>query len=341
MMSPLLETLRSTSPLPDGWSELEVVEDIVVVDGVQVHRAGIASIGPSGEEVTGSAAEAASSPLPRSYYELLERAATLEALRNKRSSYEVRSIDGVAAGTCSARDLFPESDEPSRWRYARSNGVAVHRDWSTAASRAFWELAERDRVLRSWYGESAPQRLSWDVSATPLARSQSYQWRIYEFPETDVSSFAKQIAVVGVFGFPTQPDAPLVLGFGARPQLEAAVDAAVTEALQLLAFLWGEALPGAAPPPAPSPDHHLEHFQYPGHHASLREWLDGAHLAFRGNRRVEVRPSRVSFVDLTPGWLTGGYRVAKAFAPRATPLTFGDPPFAVHLPARLRVHPIA
>lgn len=341
MTSPLLETLRSMSPLPDGWSELEVVEDVVLVDGVELHRAGIASVGPTGEEVTGSAAETASSALPRSYYELLERAATLEALGNKQASYEVRSIDGLASGTCSAEDLFPESDEPSRWRYARSNGVAVHCDWSTAASRAFWELAERDRLLRSWYGESAPLRLSWDVSATPLARSQSYEWRIYEFPETDKSGFAKEISVAGVFGFPTQPDAPLVLGFGARPDLEAAVGAAVSEALQLLAFLWGESLPGAAPPGGPSPDHHLEHFQYPGHHASLRKWLDGAHLAFRRDRPAVVRPSRVSFVDLTPSWLTGGYRVAKAFAPGATPLTFGDPPFAVHLPAELRVHPIA
>jgi len=47
-----------TSPLPSGWSEPTVVEDVVVADGVELRRAGLASTGPDGEEVTGAAVEA-------------------------------------------------------------------------------------------------------------------------------------------------------------------------------------------------------------------------------------------------------------------------------------------
>src|SRR5262245_827120 len=132
-MSTLASSLTNTSRLPDGWSELEVVEDTVVADGIALHRAGVASIGPNGEEVTGSAADTVCSPAPRSYFELLERAATLEALRDRRSSYELRTVEGQAAGSCPGDTLFPESDSPQRWRYARSNGVAIHSDWSRAA----------------------------------------------------------------------------------------------------------------------------------------------------------------------------------------------------------------
>ena len=50
-------TLLDTFPLPEGWSPLQIVEDTVVVDGIELWRAGIASVGPEGEEVTGAGAE--------------------------------------------------------------------------------------------------------------------------------------------------------------------------------------------------------------------------------------------------------------------------------------------
>jgi hypothetical protein len=338
------ESLRSTSPLPDGWSELEIVEDVVVADGVELHRAGVASTGPGGEEVTGSAADAARSPAPRSYFELLERAATLEALRDRRQVYELRTRDGTAVGTCTAETLFPESDAPDRWRYARSNGIAIHQDWENATVRAHWELSERDRLLRAWYGEIEPQRIDFDFGATALAQANSYEWRAYAFPEPQVDRFSRDIHVVGVFGFPKRPDAPLILGYGARPDASGAREAALGEAMQLLAFLWGESVTEHPPDLGPTPMFHLEWFQYPGHHDILLRWLDGAHLPFaqaRGGSAPTADAKEIVFVDLTPAWLTGGYRVAKAFCAGAAPLAFGDAPFAAHLPERARAHPIA
>jgi ribosomal protein S12 methylthiotransferase accessory factor YcaO len=294
--------------------------------------------------VLGAAVEPTESPARRAYLELLERAATMEALSSKRDAWELRTRAGEAIEMRAASEIFPESGEPQRWRYARSNGVALHRDWSAACLRAFWELAERDRLLRSWYGEIAPVRVTRALEGSPLAATTSYEWTAHAFPE-ERDTFSRGVEVAMVVGFPIVQGAPLVLGSGARPDREGAVAAATREALQGLAFLWGEALPKSESPPSigPSPMHHLERFQWPAHHAMIRAWLEGAHvrLAASRERAEEPRPKEVAFVDLTPQWLAGGMRVVKACCAAAVPLTFGDAPNAAHLPFELRAHPIA
>jgi hypothetical protein len=340
---------HDTSPLPEGWSELAVVEDVVVADGVELRRAGLSSTGPGGEEVTGAAVDAGSSPVDRSYFELLERVSTLEALRERRRSYSLLTADAEPLGDRGVDELFPESHEPARWRYARSNGVALHSDWRSASLRASWELAERDRVLRAWCGETRPQRLDFSAESTPLGRARSYEWRAYAFPEAEAVEFSRGVQVVGVFGFPTRADAPLICGYGARPGPRDALDAAAREAMQLLAFLWGEPLLDRLPDPAPTAMRHLEHFQWPDHHDILRGWLDAGHERFfseangrPASRTVDrSRAARLAFVDLTPGWMCRGLRVAKAICDAAMPLAFGDAPFTAHLPPELRVHPVA
>ncbi|MBS2018705.1 MAG: YcaO-like family protein [Deltaproteobacteria bacterium] len=328
------------SPLPEGWSEPEVVADVVVADGVRLHRAGIASVAPTGEEITGSAADESGSPAARGFYELLERAAILEALRAKRPRYELRTLDGAVAGECSEHELFPESDDPARWRYARSNGVAIFDDWASAARRARWELVERDRILRSWYGEVAPRPLELDLAATPIAATESYDWCAHAF-DAPSEGETSDVKVVGVFGFPRREGVPLVLGYGARGTEGEALDAATREALQLLAFLWGEPVTNEAPPVGPTAMHHLERFQFAGHHGQLRRWLAGAHLAHGGVRAPQAAETQVRFVDLTPAWLAGRMFVAKAYSPASMPLAFGDAPHAAHLPTEIRIHPIA
>jgi hypothetical protein len=342
-MTPALRELLSTFPLPEGWSSPEVVEDSLVADGVEVHRAGVASVGPDGEELTGSAADTEGSPSNRSYFELLERVSIVEALRSKGSEYEVRTAGWDPAGRIGSLDVFPESDEPSRWRYARSNGVALHVDWRTACVRASWELVERDRVLRAWYGETRPEPVAFPCG-TLLTTARTYDMRAFAFPEpNDGVRFGRDVEVVGVFGFPKNDDAPLVLGFAARPGRAEALEAAAGEALQSLAFLWGEPTPRALPSLGPTPGHHLDHFQWHGSHATLSSWLDTGHQRHAskvsGRGRDDGQPVR--FLDLTPAWLGGGLRVAKAICASATPLTFGDSPLGRHLPVELQVHPVA
>jgi hypothetical protein len=276
----------------------------------------------------------------RSYFELLERVATLEALRQRAPAYALLTDDGVPRGHEAGATVFPESDDPARWRYARSNGVALHADWRTACVRARWELAERDRVLRSWYGESRPTRLPFP-SSSPLGSVASYEWRAYSFPEPDAASFSFDVEVAAVFGFPTRPDAPLVMGFGARADAAGALLAAQTEATQLLAFLWGEVSLDGPPEIGPTAGHHIERFQWRPYQRQLRDWLDGAHLVHDRKPAANVGERReTAFVDLTPPWLGGGLRVAKAVCATATPLIFGDSPLAGHLPVEVRAHPI-
>jgi YcaO cyclodehydratase, ATP-ad Mg2+-binding len=340
---------RRTFPLPEGWSAPEFVEDIFIADGIELYRAGISSIAPNGEELTGAAVEAETSPLDRAYFELLERVSTIEALTSGSASYDLLDLDGDVIGERAAGDIFPESNEPARWRYARSNGIALHVDWRRASLRAFWEMSERTRVLHSWYGATRPVRLDFRKDSTPLRRSESYEWRAYLFPASNATAFSCDVEVVGVYGLPRRAAVPLVLGYGAHPERDDALNAGLREAMQLLGFLWGEPTCERLPQPAPTPLHHLEHYQWPGHRDVLQAWLDDGHERFwqgpllraAGARERTSRSPGVAFVDLTPSWLRGGLRVAKAVCDDALPLVFGETPFASHLPPPLRVHPIA
>ena len=119
---------------------------------------------------------------------------------------------------------------------------------------------------------------------------------------------------------------------------------ALAEALQSLAFLWGEPVPNTPPPLGPSPMHHLEQYQYAPHRAWLRQWLDGQRVGVVGGAEGVTptpRGEAVLFVTLTPPWLPDGMSVVKATCADATPLVFGEAPFLARLPAEARVHPVA
>ncbi len=274
--------------LPPGCSAPRLFADTIEVAGVPVRRAGIACTTPSGAELTGSAAELEGSPVARAYYELLERIAIVEAARG----------EPPAEGPC---------------RPARSNGVALHRTWAEACRRASLELIERDRVLRSWFGELAPA--SCEAPAL-LAAIDTHEWRACSLPDE-----ASAIEVAVVIGFPRRPELPLARGFAASERLEDALDAAGREALQTLAFLWDEPVPDAPPAPAPTPMFHLDYYLYPPHHALLARWLDGEHARSTHEVRERAEPR---FVDLTPAWLAGSLFVARAVEGGARALVFGE-----------------
>ena len=178
------------------------------------------------------------------------------------------------------------------------------------------------------------------MASLPLGKTRSYEWLAYSFPAGPEDVFGCGTEVVGLFGFPAAEKAPLVFGYGARPSIDEALGAAVREALQQLAFLWGEPLPDRLPDPAPTPMAHLERFQLPAMHPILRRWLAGEHVGHRRGATSHLAAAQRRWVDLTPSWLTGGLRVAKALSASAIPLTFGDAPVFGHLPAELRIHPI-
>ncbi len=325
--------------LPEGWSEPERVEDVVDADGLILHRAGLASSSGK-DQAVGSAADWERSPAMRARFELLERIALLEASRSEGTVFAVRTAGGEPVGQLAREEVFPVSDEPTRWSYVRSNGVALHGDWRRACASALHELVERDRVQRAWLGETVPRALELDLESSPLSRTRSYAWSAYAFPPAPEMPLP-ELEVVGVFGFPLTKEVPLTFGYGARPTLEDALGAATREAAQFLAFVWGEPIPERLPEPEPTPLAHLERFQVPEMHGILRRWLEGAHTRHaRAATASAAASSAVQFVDLTPPWLADGLQVARAVGGLTVPMTFGQSPLFAHLPPELRIHPI-
>ena len=331
--APMLEQLQRRFPLPPGWVP-ELWGDVVKIGGLALHAVGIAAQNSRGQTMTGSAVALRRSPVERAYFELLERLSALEASNNR--SGELLMFDGRrrAIGNTTGDQVFPQSPR-SEWRYSVSNGIALHRTWSQATAHAYFELIERDRVLRSWYGQMTPKRIAVGLERLSEQLRGLYELEAYEF---DASPRA---AVVGVFAFPQLETAPLAYGFAARTSTGNALERAVGECLQALAFLWEERLPAEPPRPTPTPDFHQEHYLCRRSHARLRAWLGGEHQRFRVSLRPRRARRRARFVDLTPPWLKGA-RVAKALPDGELPLVFGrgSPVVAAELPEAMAVHPI-
>lgn len=331
-------------PLPEGWSPSERVSDAIEIAGLSVHRAGVASVAPTGEELTGAAASLDGSPEDRAYFELIERVGTFEAIASERDLPR-RDAAGASLGSIPSRRVFVPSEDGTRYREARSNGVALHDTWEEAAFRARAELIERDHVLRAWYGLETPRSVDlpaateWPVP-THLT---DYDWRAVAFDLAEPEGWAAGIAVRGVFALPRRDDLPLLAGFGARATAEGALMAACAEITQSLAFLWGEEIPTSLPPAAPHAGAHLEWLLYPGNRAAIAAWLGGAHREHappRAQLPRHVVDAAVEYVDLTPPWLLGRAHLARAIHPAARRLVFGEAPDASHLPRALRIHPI-
>jgi hypothetical protein len=336
----VLDQLRDEYPLAERWSDPEVFLDTVNVCGVSVLVAGLSVRSDTGETAFGSAGSLRESPVERAYFELIERIGVLAAPTREGALVGLRTQTGQEVGTIGCDVLFPRSPEPDRWRYARSNGVAVASSWREACMRAEWELVERDRIVRSWLGERSPLRVIGPIVSMPQKLTASYLIEAYVFE----SSAATNIEVAGVFGFPKSAEAPLVYGFAARPTQERAIAAAATECVQRMAFLWGEAIPSARPDPTPTPDFHQEFFLWPPAHARLRRWLAGDHCEW-GREIIHSSSARHRerrFVDLTPRELNSKLHVAKALPDGELPLVFGSggPGVLQMLPDSLGIHPI-
>jgi hypothetical protein len=334
--------LEREFPLSCQWERPSLVRHTTCIGNTRIYLAGLSVADGRGQLVYGSAGQLAGSPLPRAYFELVERTSMVEAFGQAHEYLELHDVHGELAGVARREDVFPESVDEQRWRYARSNGIAVGSDWEDATRRAGLELIERDRVLRSWYGDTIPERLELSSTPVPEALGRDYEFESYLFPAAGVRG--DTVTVAGVFGFPRREGVPLVFGLGARHGVQHALVAAASECLQRLGFLWGEAIPGELPPFSPTADFHQEYYLHPPHHAELRSWLAGAHGKFRG---VLGLPSSCGetchFVDLTPEALHSKLVVVKALPADELPLTFGygHPRLQREVPDQLSIHPIA
>jgi ribosomal protein S12 methylthiotransferase accessory factor YcaO len=341
-LSELLRLQREW-PLGLGWSAPEEVSDTISVAGLRLARVGLASHLPGARTITGSAADMGESPTPRAYFELLERAGTVEAAEGGGDVSLIDPGTGMPRGRVEASDLFPASERPGDWVYSLSNGVAFHTDLRMACDRALWELVERDRLLRAWYGQLRVERTELPPGSALEALAPEYGMEAYLVPAEDPRGFLADVRVAMVVGFPKRAGVPLMHGFGARPRAADALAAATREALQALAFVWEEDVPSERPDMAPLPQTHLDWYLHPPHHALLRRWLDGGHARYAVDWSMPAVSGPPAYADITPPWLRGRAWVIKALAPHAVPLTFGWGPdrLSSHLPELTRIHPIA
>jgi ribosomal protein S12 methylthiotransferase accessory factor YcaO len=204
-----------------------------------------------------------------------------------------------------------------------------------AARRARLELFERDRVLRSWYGDLAPKRVALP-SSVPDALFRAYDFEAYEF------EVVQKIHTAGVFGFPVTKE-PVIYGFAARETPRDALSAALDECIQRLGFLWGEPIPEASPHPAPTPSFHQEFYLCPENHEALRRWLRGEHASlFAGRFRMPALVDEPAVEALRPAWLSPELHVVRANPRGHVPLGFGaaHPLLDDEHPAGCTVHPI-
>jgi hypothetical protein len=267
--------------------------------------------------VTGSAGGRAGFPVERAYFELIERL-SLFLTRASGRALIVRDVDGLAIETRACARVFPEARPEARRVRSLSNGVALHGSWGAACNAALCELVERDLVLRSFAGESAPQPVTVDSDLATALRAH-YALEAYAFAPRGA-----RYQAAGLFLFPRSDEAPCCYGFGAAQERRAAVRAAEREALQRLAFLWGEEIPREPPAITATADAHQEYYLYPPHQAELRAWLTGARFdADRARTASRFDGEATRFVDLTPAELLGSLYVAKAVSARARVLHFG------------------
>jgi hypothetical protein len=337
-MGQALEELTRRYPLPHGWSPPDPFNETVVIARSSISLSGFSTSSPQGEQVTGSAGGEAS--LTRGYFELLERVSIFSALRSSHADFPLRDRSGREIGAATRAQVFPESPRPDRWRHSLSNGVALHVSWAEACDRALAELVERDRVLRSWYGESTPHPFALAPDLVPEGLRELATWSAYEIPFD--RGIEAPLSVAAVVGLPRDEATPLTYGFAARATAREAMEAALREALQRFGFLFGEEIPGAIPALTPSADFHQEFYLYPPSRPLFQRWLDGAGSPAAPEDRSLARGTEVYFVDLTPKHLRGNVFVAKALCDAAEPLVFGEPaPHREHAAPERRVHPIA
>jgi len=337
---PSLERLQRLHPLGPGWREPQVFIESVDLVGARVHLCGLVTRDQHARQATGSAGALDEVPLARAYYELIERTSVLEAMVSGAQKYAVLDIEGRTVATAHRDRVFPTTPDAAACVHARSNGVAAGRSRREACLSAAFELVERDRVLRAWYGELRPRAVSLSACMPPssLLSTHDFEAHAFDEPEGSASAFVR-----GVFAFPRTATLPLSYGFAAAQNEQRARTGALRECLQRLAFLWGEPLPDRPPAFAPTAEYHQEVYLQPVMHERIRAWLAGALPAATLESSDAPREFPNCFVDLTPPTLTGRLWVIRALPRRELPLVFGrgHPRIRGVLPASLEIHPIA
>ncbi|OFZ82042.1 MAG: hypothetical protein A2583_15810 [Bdellovibrionales bacterium RIFOXYD1_FULL_53_11] len=307
--------------IPGRWKKPEEFRQEVDVLGIKLFLSGFSSSNGAMELVGSSAGMDRHEP-ERSAFELLERITTVEAEESGLIAFD--KLDGIC-------------------RYSKSNGIAIHTDKNTALQKSYFEVVERDRVLRSWFGDIAnPVVLRSCPDVRLLGRLEPlaavFDLRVFEFVENLSRS---KTFVHGFFGLPKNDNAACFFGFGADSEESASIAKAVGEGLQRLGFTWGEKAdfdPAAFKPTAID---HLLYYHDPARNGLIRRWCsngNGRYLKF-----IPHEPPRCVWNNIALKSMQDRIYAYQCKSDDLLPLTFGfDHPYARGLvPDEIRVHPLA
>jgi hypothetical protein len=293
--------------LPKSWGKIEHFEEDFELFHLKLKLNGFSATDIStGAIVLGSSANTVNEP-ERAFYELLERAWTVESLKDSK-----------------LKELFPVSTSPS-FVFSKSNGIALHTNLEMARASARFEVLERDAVLRSWFGEIKPELISLDdlaILTDQLAFGYDVKAFIFSNDEA-IISYDSEVRTIGVFAFPKKDNYPLIFGLGCRQTVKEAFRHAQSELYQRLAFVYSEDWQHNLEINLqnPTPESHLNFYLRKESHLSLKKWLSG-------NRYIKSKRkslnSKIIYADLRPTGMASDLFLVKVQQNDLLPLCFGD-----------------
>lgn len=318
----------TTKNLPyANWKIIDRFQETITVDRYSIHLSGMAAENEHGVVLSGSAGGDDQTEI-RAYFELLERIAVYEA-QSKKASLFLKDRSEKIICPMKTSDIFFQSNNPM-WRYALSNGVAIHQTYAQAAEHAEKELLERDAILASWYGLTKPQKLQIDKG--PFA--ESYQFELYSF-DTKNNFFTTM-----TMAKPLKANIPLLYGFGCDRSLEAAQKKSTEELIQRIGFLYHEAREVDLPF-SPTAFYLQEFYLNPDNHPRLEKWLAGEHYTKVFEAQQFATRAEICFLDLTSNELENSV-VLKAISEQTIPVIYGKdyPLFGQKLAEEFYFHPV-
>ena len=309
-----------TEPFIEKYTLIENFHEIEKIDDAEVELSGVAYKAPCGKILSGSAGSLVNSSKKlstkdRAFFEFLERASVFEHTQKS------------------------ETPQGETWKSSISNGVAIHTSEKEATASAYYEVIERDRVLRSWYTNEQPELRDdlLDIETSKLFHS--YEFHTYRVPSHPGDLFLSFNCIMTVARH--IKNNIYILGFGVADDDQQASRKSLNETIQRIGFLHGEVMTGEIDF-SPSALYHQDFYLKPENSMLIENWLEGKNPV-----QVDLPPlyefEEMSKIDITPRELAGHFHVIKVTSSQRVPLIFGKDYKILnsHIPASLEVHPIA
>lgn len=345
-----LDQLQQRYPLPENVSNFNFSLRHKSIGSRSCYSLGV-RVNLGQEPILAGAADIDTPPVLRAYMELQERISLQMGRWGEDEEVTLLNSEGKQAGNMQASDVFETTPDPERWQGVGSNGMACHSSFKQAATAGRKELIERERLLRSWYGEWNPELISEPPGEVPdffSAADGEYDFTLFSLDPPLASS--REINVTGIFGFPREDSSwNFTLGFGAGFTRQEAFSKAAVEMLQSVMQIRDDY--DSSPEDKhrdpedvevdTTTDYHTRYYHTKKGMERLRRWVTEGHPDVIQDRFDPLNEQELTYVDMTPNDLQGNLWIVKALAPGGVPLYFGrGHPDIPEMPDYMKVHPL-